>query len=207
MRFQELKTDQLFLRYAPVEVGHYNMPLIRKQALGLPATIHLIAANETKARESKKRCAYGVHHFVSDDRLRSLYTHPNRVLRRYAQYAFVLTPDYSVYGDMPLWRQIESVAHSRWCGAYWQSKGLKVITTITWGLSNSFNFCFDGVESGSIVAISTVGTRLAKVSFMEGYREMMRRIHPSAILCIDQPYPEMFGNIITIAYPTWKGCA
>ena len=59
---------------------------------------------------------------------------------------------------MNLWRQLESVAKNRWVGAYWQSKGLTVIPTISWGLSQSFDFCFDDME-GNIVKVDYMKSR------------------------------------------------
>jgi hypothetical protein len=61
-------------------------------------------------------------------------------------FAFLLTPDFSTYADMDLWRQLESVAKNRWVSAYWQSNGLTVVPTISWSTPRSFEFCFDGVE-------------------------------------------------------------
>lgn len=37
---------------------------------------------------------------------------------------------------------------NRWCGAYLQSKGIRVIPTINWGTEKSFDFCFAGVPKG-----------------------------------------------------------
>ena len=84
---------------------------------------------------------------------------------------------------MPRWLQLKNVAQNRWCGAYWQDKGLTVIPTISWGLSQSFDFCFEGVEKGSVVAVGTVGCRRAKLNFMRGYDKMLEIIQPQAIIC------------------------
>ena len=116
------------------------------------------------------------------------------------QYKFLLTPDFSLYADMDIWKQIENVAKNRWCGAYWQSKGMKVIPTISWSSPSSFEFCFDGIEDGSIVAIGMIGCKRNKRMFMLGYNEMIARIKPSAIICFGTPFPEMQGNIIAIDY-------
>lgn len=51
-----------------------------------------------------------------------------------------------------MWRQLENVAKNRSVGAYWQSKGLTVIPTVSWGLAQSFDFCFDGIEKNTTVA-------------------------------------------------------
>ena len=64
-----------------------------------------------------------------------------RTFKKYAQYNFLLSPDFSTYTDMNLWRQLESVAKNRWVGAYWQDNGLTVIPTISWSTPRSFDFC------------------------------------------------------------------
>lgn len=43
---------------------------------------------------------------------------------------------------------------NRWCGVYWASKGIWVIPTVNWGDESTFDFCFDGIEKGSVVAVS-----------------------------------------------------
>lgn len=48
--------------------------------------------------------------FEDDYRFEDVYAHPMRTLDKYAQYSFLLTPDFSTYADMNLWRQLESVA-------------------------------------------------------------------------------------------------
>ena len=101
---------------------------------------------------------------------------------------------------MSLWRQIESVAKNRWCGAYWQSKGLTVIPTISWSTPSSYDFCFDGVEENSIVAVGMIGCKQNRLNFMRGYYAMLEKIHPETILCFGTPFPEMQGNIVTVDY-------
>lgn len=101
---------------------------------------------------------------------------------------------------MDLWRQLESVAKNRWVGAFWQSKGLTVIPTVSWGLSQSFEFCFDGVEQNAIVAIGMIGCKHDKQHFLRGYKMMLEKISPSKIICFGTPFEEMDGNIIVIDY-------
>ena len=64
----------------------------------------------------------------------------------------------------------------------------------------SFNFCFDGIEKGSIVAVSTIGVKKQKSHFMLGYNEMLSRIKPSKIICYGKPFDEMKGDIIEVDY-------
>lgn len=86
-----------------------------------------------------------------------------------------------------------------WC-IYWQSLGLKVIPTISWSDERSFDFCFEGIEIGNVVAVSTHGNRKAEEEFMLGYNKMLQIIKPSAIICYGKPFKEMAGNLIVFPY-------
>ena len=101
---------------------------------------------------------------------------------------------------MNLWRQLESAAKNRWCGAYWQSKGLTVIPTVSWSTPRSYEFCFDGIEKESIVAIGMIGCKNSKFNFLRGYNAMLDKISPTAIICFGSPFEEMCGNIISVDY-------
>lgn len=199
MTSYEMRKDPLFLRNLFYCVGKWDIPLIKKQEL--PTNTHgLIACSDTRANDIEENRKKGVHFFVDDYRFSGIYEHPERSLMRYSQYAFLLSPDYSIYADMNLWKQLENVARNRWVGAFWQSRGLTVIPTISWGLAQSFDFCFNGVEQNSTVAIGMIGCKRSKLHFMRGYYEMLAKLSPSKIVCFGTPFPEMEGNIVSVDY-------
>lgn len=101
---------------------------------------------------------------------------------------------------MNYYRQLESIAYSHWLGAYWQSQGLLVIPAISWSDTKSFEFCFDGVEKGSVVAVGMIGCKRNKFRFMREYNAMLEKIEPPAIICFGSPFYEMDGNIILVDY-------
>ena len=194
-----MRNDPLFMRNSYTGHGKWNIPLVKKQTLNTK-NLSLIACSDTKANDSPVNIKNGVHFFVDDYRFNGVYNQPQKSLKKFSQYAFLLTPDFSTYADMDLWRQLESVAKNRWCGAYWQNNGLTVIPTISWSTPSSYNFCFDGVENGSIVAIGMIGCKKNRINFMRGYYAMLEKIQPEAIICFGSPFPEMDGNIISIDY-------
>lgn len=114
-------------------------------------------------------------------------------------YYALLTPKFSTYKDMPLALQLYSTFKNRWCGAYWQKQGMRVIPTIAWGTPPSFDFCFDGVEPNATVAVSTYHSENNRRSFMAGYDKMLEVLRPSAIVCYGEPFAEMSGNIKAIS--------
>lgn len=199
MTSKKMRKDPLFMRNSFVSDGKWGLPLVKKQELNTK-NIKLIACSDTKANEREENKKIGVHFFVDDYRFKGIYDNPKRTLNKYSQYRFLLTPDFSTYSDMNLWRQLESVAKNRWIGAYWQSKGLTVVPTISWGLSSTYEFCFDGVEKGSVVAIGMIGCKHTKLQFMRGYNAMLEKIQPSKIICFGTPFDEMQGDIVKIDY-------
>ncbi len=194
-----MRCDNLFMRNEYPSQGKWNIPLMKKQALNVE-NVSLIACSDTRSNDNEANTKNGVHFFVDDYRFNGIYNNPEKSLRKYSQYAFLLSPDFSTYADMNLWRQLESVAKNRWCGCYWQEQGLTVIPTISWSTPRSYEFCFDGVEKNSIVAIGMIGCKQNKKEFLYGYDYMLSKIEPEAVICFGTPFDEMRGNIIPVDY-------
>lgn len=195
----EMRNNSLFMRNCFDTAGKWQIPMVKKQEINTK-NISLVACSDTRANDNEINKKKGVHFFVDDYRFSGIYENPDRSLDRYSQYAFLLTPDFSTYADMNLWRQLESVAKNRWVGAYWQSKGQIVIPTISWSDARSFEFCFDGVEKGGTVAVGMIGCKSSRIGFMRGYNEMLERLQPEKILVFGTPFPEMQGNIVSVDY-------
>lgn len=198
MNSVDFRNDPLFLRNEFAGKGQWDFPLIKRQDLSL-TQVDLISYSDISSTDTKN-LHKGVHFFVDDWRFDSLYDKPDRSFSTLSKYHFVLSPDYSIYADMPLWRQIESVGKARWVGANWQARGLTVIPTVSWGLSQSYSFCFTSIERHCIVAVGMIGCKHSFRTFMRGYNEMLRQLEPEAIICFGTPYPEMEGNIIVVDY-------
>ena len=121
MQSKIMRDNPLFMRNNFEARGKYGFALIKKQDFDIENPT-LIACSDTRANDNETNTKNGVHFFVDDYRFNGIYDNPERSFGRYSQYAFLLSPDFSTYADMDLWRQIESVAKNRWVGAYWQSK-------------------------------------------------------------------------------------
>lgn len=199
MTGKTMRDNPLFMRNSFATTGKWGIPLVKKQEL-TTENIMLVACSDTRANDNEANKKKGVHFFVDDYRFSGIYDNPERTLERYSQYAFLLTPDFSTYNDMDLWRQLESVAKNRWVGAYWQSKGRIVVPTVSWSTPRSFEFCFDGVEQHATVAVSTLGCKKAKIDFMRGYEVMLEKLRPEAIICFGDPFSEMQGNLLVVDY-------
>lgn len=176
-----------------------QIPTIKCSAFELPS-ISLIACDHVKTTAPKEDQNKMVHFFVDDYKLNRYYDSPSNYIKRLAQYKAVMTPDFSLYPEMPFPLQLFNVFKNRWCGAYWQEFGLTVIPTISWSNKESFKFCFSGIESNSIVAVSTVGSRNNKSEFLEGFFAMIQTIRPSGVICLGTPFEEIRKDVIFVDY-------
>ena len=190
---EKRKNKQRLVRNEFKGVGKYGMPLIKKQKIDLDK-IELWNYTKTKLNDDENRYRT-IHFFTYDWLFDNVYEKPEVALEKLDQYYALLTPDFSLYMDMPLALQIYSIFKSRWCGAYWQKLGKTVIPTIEWGDERSFEFCFDGIEKGSTVAISTYNRENYDDIFMSGYNKMLEIIQPEQIICYGEPFEKMKGNI------------
>jgi hypothetical protein len=192
---KQQKKNEIVRNEFPI-VGEFGIPVIAKQEIDLD-TIDLLSYAKTKMTDTEN--SYKTIHFFTYDWLFDVtYENPEKVLDKLKQYYAVLTPDFSMYRNMPAALQIYSTFRNRWCGAYWQSMGMKVIPTVGWAGESSFKFCFDGIEEGSVVAVSTYCREDYKELFMRGYNKMLEVIKPSAIICYGTPFKEMKGKIKAI---------
>lgn len=195
MTSEEFRTDPLLLRNQFKTDGVFDIPIIKRTKVSLDG-ISLIGYDKLGQDETEKI----VHFFLDDYKFETIWKSPESHVEKLKAYRAILSPQFSLFSEMPLSLQIYNTFRNRWCGAFFQSKGIKVIPSLAWGNPNTFWFCFDGIPKGSIVAVSTVGVRKEKALFMQGYKELQRRIDPSAVICYGDPFPEMTGKIIPVDY-------
>ena len=160
----------------------------------------LIGFNYAKSSENKK-C--GIHFYVDDYQFERVWNYPEKYVDVLREYECILSPDFSLYLDMPMPMKIWNIYRSRLVGQYYQSKGIKVIPTISWAEKETFKFCFKGIPKGSIVSISTIGVKQDKNAlkiWRKGVDEMIKQIEPKAILVYGGKLDYDFKDITVYYY-------
>ena len=160
--------------------GKYQMPIILKDIVE-PPTKQPIGFNYVLSTDDKSRA---VHMFVDDYQIERLWNSPESYVDKLMDFYCVFTPDFSLYLDMPIAMQIWNTYRSRLVGQIMQDYGVRVIPTVSWGAPETFEFCFDGIEQGSIVVVSTIGVKRDETAmgiWRAGMNEMIKKIKPSAI--------------------------
>jgi len=183
-------------------VGDFEVPIIFPE-YDLPKVSDWMEFEYAKNKR-KKTNSVGVHFFQNDHKIECVWTFPDRYYEALKSYSVVLTPDFSMYTKMPKAVQIFNHYRAMWIGAYWQERGMFIIPTIQWSTEDSYEWCFDGISIGGIVAVSNVGCLqddISKHLFYEGYKAMLDIVKPCKVLFYSNSYPEnLDGNIHFIKY-------
>ncbi len=106
-------------------------------------------------------------------------------IERFSGASAIITPDFSLYLDMPRAMQIWNIYRSRAVGYYLTKLGYYVIPNVRWTDEESYNFAFDGLYKGQIVAVGTLGCSKViedKVLLVNGFIEMIKRIEPKLVI-------------------------
>lgn len=176
--------------------GTFDIPVLSSEHSKTTDFIGWNYARSCKCPEAK-----GLHFFVDDYQFSRVWTNPDQYLDLLRHFKTVCTPDFSMYTDFPVAIQIYNHYRKHWLGAYWQQNGITVIPTIGWVDRASFDWCFDGEPVGADVAVSSVGTQASPKSrqlFMDGYNEMLQRLHPERVFFYGRVPDGCSGNIIRL---------
>lgn len=147
-----------------------------------------------------------MHFFLDDYRFEVLWNRPWDGLAAPRTLGRALAPDFSVYRDWPIALQIFNVYRNRWLARFWQEQGIAVLPTVVWGDQRSYDFCFAGIEKGSVVACSSVGVRDGESLdyFNAGYREMVRRLEPEHVVFYGHKFDWDLRQLVPYTtYPTF----
>lgn len=159
--------------------GRWQIPVIK-------ATQHiphdLISFNYVLNKDAFDK---GVHFYVDDYQFERIWNKPHEYMDRLKLFDCCLTPDFSMYLEMPMAMQLWNVYRSRLVGQIMQDNGITVIPTLMWSTPESYDFCFDGIEPGGVVSVSTIGVKQQKDSrdyFTIGMDEAIKRLNPSHVV-------------------------
>lgn len=202
---ERLRTDNSYnLPYVDLSrcAGRYQMPIIAPET-HVPDS--LIGFNYAMTSNDKSA---GIHFYVDDYQFERVWAEPEKYIRIMQDFDCVLTPDFSLYMDMPFSMKIWNVFRSRLIGQMCQDAGLNVIPTVSWAERETFDFCFDGLPENAVLSISTVGVKNspeAMAIWREGVAELIRRKHPQTLLvyggAVDFDYGDVevlyFSNAVT----------
>ncbi len=182
--------------------GKYDMPVL-EGVDHVPADLQGFNYVLNKPDTSK-----GVHFFLDDYQFERIWQRPEFYIEKLIDFDCALTPDFSLYLDMPIAMQVWNIYRSRLIGQIMQDYGITVIPTVSWSTKDSFDFCFDGLPQNATLAVSTIGVKQDKEQFeiwVDGMNKMIERLSPTKIIVyggkVDYDYKDIevvyFDNATT----------
>jgi len=144
-----------------------------------------------------------LHFFIDDYQFERLWNSPESYLELILSFKGVLSPDFSLYLDMPLPMQRWNEYRRRALASYWQRNGAQVIPTLSWAYPTSYGFCFGNLPKGGTVAVSTVGVKTsedAMAVWADGMEAGMRMVRPARVLLYGGNIGFDFGDAEVVEY-------
>ena len=194
--------------------GLLEIPLIKKpREFIVPKS--LIPFSECKNSKTYKEFVCFYEH---DKKFRDILNFPEEQIYALKKFQGVISPDCSLYYDMPLVLQMTNTYLNRQIGHYLQSQGIYVIPNVRWGYERSYKriiltelpFAFLGLEKQGIYSIGTYGCCKKaeyKYHLREGLRSFIKEIEPKIILVYgampDSVFTEFKKDVQFIQYDNW----
>ena len=182
--------------------GYYELPVIRTSD-HLPDKVITFSKAMSKTWDDFDCWVVFYEH---DRDFERLWSKPRQYLDKLKKFKGVISPDFSLYRNMPLIMQMWNTYRSRAIAVWLQNNGVEVIPNVRFGDERTFSFCFDGIEENKTVAVGTHGCikrKEDKIFFKIGFARMVQRLSPKTIIVygsapdsIFKPYKDMGINII-----------
>ena len=144
--------------------------------------------------------------YEHDKEFERLWNNPKQYLDKLKKFKGVISPDFSLYRNMPLVMQMWNTYRGRAVACWLQNNDVEIIPNLRFGDERTFSFCFDGIEENKTVAVGTHGCikrKEDKIFFKIGLARMVQRLSPKTIIVygsapdnIFKPYKDMGINII-----------
>lgn len=184
--------------YDPTQTeGKYQMPVIAPCDY---VPTDLIGFNYAKTSKNKDA---GIHFYIDNYQFERIWNEPHEYVDLLSEYSCVLTPDFSLYTEMPIAMMIWNTYRSRLIGQLMQTNDIRVIPTVSWCQKETFEFCFDGLPRRSTLSVSTIGVKRQDENFKlwkDGMDEMIKRLEPKRLLVYGGEVEYDYGNIEVIYY-------
>ncbi len=126
-----------------------------------------------------------VHFYEDDVNFERIWRNPQKYLEILKKFKGVISPDFSVYRDMPLIMQLWNIFRSRVIGNWLIENGINVIPNIRFGDARTIDASCEGISSNSVIAVGSHGclkSSLDRQLFVEGLDVVIQKLSPKVII-------------------------
>lgn len=135
-------------------MGPFDIPRI----LGSDAIPEkLVAFSEAVSKRTQPDLEAWVHFYEDDYKFTRFWANPEKYYRRLAAFAGVISPDHSLYRNMPMAQQIGHTYQNQLLGARLQADGVPVIANVRMSGPDSVPYALAGIPRRSTLALGLHG--------------------------------------------------
>jgi hypothetical protein len=126
-----------------------------------------------------------LHFYEHDVKFEKLWREPKKYLPVISKFQGVISPDFSLYYDMPYCMQVWNTYRGKALACWLQQNGVEVIPNVRWGDERTLEIATLGVEKGKTIAVGTHGcikTVEGRNMFISGFDYVVRKLQPQKII-------------------------
>ena len=126
-----------------------------------------------------------VHFYEDDASFERVWANPRQYLPILKRFNGVISPDFSLFRDMPLVQQEWNTYRGKALGHWWQKNGILVIPNVRTADERSYMFCCNGVARSSIIAVGSHGClkyREERLYFQRGLEFCIEQLCPKTVV-------------------------
>ena len=131
--------------------GEQEIPCLKKE-ISVPDNLVLFS----KAISSKAFDGW-VCFYEDDVNFERLWNNPQKYLPILKRFSGVISPDFSLYRDMPLVMQEWNIYRNRSIANWLQENGVPVIPNIRWDDERTYELCCCGIQHGGTISVGSHG--------------------------------------------------
>lgn len=165
-------------------VGKYGIPYL-PASYEVPQEVILF----DKALQEPNKSNKFVHFYISDFQFERIWNKPKKYLKVLKQFAGVIAPDFSMFLNAPNAHNIFAHYKKQALAYFYASNGIKVVPSFGTSGAASYEWCFDGLPTHSVIAVCTVGVE--KNVFIDSMKELNKRLQPELVLVYGKVFDEM----------------
>ena len=123
--------------------------------------------------------------YEHDVKFERFWNNPKQYLEKLKKFKGVISPDFSLYRNMPLVMQQWNTYRSRALAVWLQKNDVELIPNVRFNDERTYDFCFFCIEKYKTIAVGTHGcikNKIDKDYFKKGLAELVKRLSPKTII-------------------------
>ncbi|MDD2434453.1 MAG: DUF4417 domain-containing protein [Bacilli bacterium] len=145
--------------------------------------------------------------YCADVAFAKIIRNPKHYLKMFRRCKGLIGFDYSVFRDMPHWKQKELMGKNLSLDFYYGFQHYPIIPNIRWGSEDLVDEYLAAIPQHTLIAVGTYGfikTNEEKTTWMEFLKSVCNKLHPSGIIVYGSAPESVFNICVQQGIPIYQ---